>query len=350
MSTEILPIVSDQNFIKLGIIDNYKSFIWTSRYYDHGDFEIVTGVSAKNVTMLKVGNYVTREDDDNVGIIESVSVDITEEDEETLIIYGRFATQILGRRIIANQTQVNGRVSDAIYHLINDAIINPSITNRKISNFTLGTYTNSNKINAQYTGKNLYTVISDICLQYGLGLKVTLNDSNEFVFELYEGVDRSYDQSENPYMVFSDTYDNLLNAQYEKNAQNIVTNVLAAGEGEGDARKMIWVSNEADPSGLARYEYFDDSRNVSSNDGEIPESEYMNQLAEAGKENLTSYETKFAGQVDFNNVKFKEDIFLGDICTIENSKLGKSFNTRIIEIIESIDESGKYSIIPTFGT
>lgn len=350
MSNEILPIISDQNFIRLGAIDNYKSLIWTSRYYEHGDFEIVTGVSAKNIAMFKVGNYVTREDDDNVGIIESVGVDITEEDEETLIIYGRFSTQILGRRIIANQTQVNGRVSDAIYHLINDAIINPTITQRKIDNFILGDYTNPNKISAQFTGKNLYAVISDICLQYGLGLKVTLNDNNEFVFQLYEGVDRSYDQTENPYMVFSDTYDNLLNAQYQKNAQNLITNVLAAGEGEGDARKMIWVSNEADPTGLERYEFFDDSRNISSNDGEIPESEYMNQLAEAGKENLSSYETKFAGQVDFNNVRFKEDINLGDICTIENSKLGKSFNTRIIEVIESVDESGKYSIIPTFGT
>ena len=350
MSNEILPIISDQNFIRLGVIDNYKSLIWTSRYYEHGDFEIVTGVSAKNIAMFKVGNYVTREDDDNVGIIESVGVDITEEDEETLIIYGRFSTQILGRRIIANQTQVNGRVSDAIYHLINDAIINPTITQRKIDNFILGDYSNPNKISAQFTGKNLYAVISDICLQYGLGLKVTLNDNNEFVFQLYEGVDRSYDQTENPYMVFSDTYDNLLNAQYQKNAQNLITNVLAAGEGEGDARKMIWVSNEADPTGLERYEFFDDSRNISSNDGEILESEYMNQLAEAGKENLSSYETKFAGQVDFNNVRFKEDINLGDICTIENSKLGKSFNTRIIEVIESVDESGKYSIIPTFGT
>lgn len=346
---EVLPIVSDKDFIKLGIIDDYKSFIWTSRYYSHGDFELVTGVNAKNVELLKVGNYITRDDDDNIGIIESVGIEITETNEETLIISGRFATQILGRRIIASQTQVNGRVTNAIYSLINDAIINPTIAERKVDNFTLGSYTNTAKINAQYTGKNLYEVISAICLQYGLGLKVTLDNSNNFVFQLYEGIDRSYNQSVNPYVVFSDEYDNLLNAQYQTNSQNLVTNVLAAGEGEGDARKMIWVSN-GNPTALDRYEFFDDSRNVSSNSGEISETEYMNQLAEAGKENLTSYETKFAGQVDFNNVIFKEDIFLGDIVTIENTKLDKYFNSRIIEVIESIDESGKYSIIPTFGT
>lgn len=346
---EMLPIVSDKNFIKLGIIDDYKSFIWTSRYYVHGDFELTTGVTPKNIELLKVGNYITRDDDDNIGIIESVGIDITETNEETLIISGRFATQILSRRIIASQTQVNGKVTNAIYSLINDAIINPRIAERKINNFIIGSYTNNAKLNAQYTGKNLYEVVSAICLQYGLGLKVNLDNSNNFVFNLYEGTDRSYNQSANPYIVFSDVYDNLLNAQFQTNAQNLVTNVLAAGEGEGDARKMIWVSN-GNPTALDRYEFFDDSRNISSNEGEISETEYMSQLAESGKANLTSYETKFAGQVNFDNVKYKQDVFLGDICTIENSKLNKAFNSRIIEIIESIDESGKYSIIPTFGT
>ena len=113
---EMLPIVSDKNFIKLGIIDDYKSFIWTSRYYVHGDFELTTGVTPKNIELLKVGNYITRDDDDNIGIIESVGIDITETNEETLIISGRFATQILSRRIIASQTQVNGKVNNCIIY------------------------------------------------------------------------------------------------------------------------------------------------------------------------------------------------------------------------------------------
>lgn len=345
---EILPIIANSNFTKLGTIDDYKSIIWTTRYYEHGDFEICTGVNPLYYSFLAVGNYVLRSDDDNVGIIEKVEIQITEENEEILIASGRFLTQILARRIIAKQTQVNGLVSSSMYQLITDAIINPTISARKINNFILGDYVGTDSIEAQYTGKNLYEVISGVCLQYGLGLKVNLNDNNQFVFNLYKGVDRSYDQSVNPYVVFSDQYDNLLNVQYQKDAKNIVTNVLAAGEGEGEARKMIWVSN-GNPTGINRYEFFDDSRNISSNDGEITEEEYMNQLAEAGKENLTSYETTFAGDVDFTNVKFKTDVNVGDIVTIENTKLGAYFNVRIIEVIESIGEDGKYSIIPTFG-
>ena len=345
---EILPIIADSNFNKLGVIDDYKSLIWTTRYYEHGDFELCTGVNLLYCTFFEVGNYVIRNDDENVGIIEKVEIQITEEDEEILIASGRFLTQILARRIIATQTQVSGLVSNCIYRLINDAIINPTIAARKINNFTIGNYTGTDTMEAQYTGKNLYDVISGLCLQYGLGLKVTLNDNNQFVFNLYKGVDRSYNQSDNPYVVFSDKYENLLNTQYQKDASNIVTNVLAAGEGEGSERKMIWVTN-GDPSGLNRYEFFDDSRNISSNNGEISESEYMQQLAEAGRENLTSYDSAFAGNVDFTNVDFKNEVNIGDIVTIDDSRLNSYFNVRIIEVIESIGEDGKYSLIPTFG-
>ncbi len=349
MNNQIYPIAMDQNFNRIGIIDNYKTLIWTSRYYEHGDFEITIGVTPETVELLATGNYIMRTDDENVGIVEKIDVKISESSEQLLIVSGRFLTQILARRIIAQQTQVSGSVSAAINKLLNDAIISPAIAARKISNFTLGSYSIAATIEAQYTGKNLYTVISDICLQYGLGFKVTLNDSNEFVFELYEGVNRSYEQSVNPYVVFSDQYDNLVNAEYQKDTKGVITAVLAAGEGEGLDRKTIWVTSDSNPTGLNRFEYYDDSRNTSSNEGEISEQDYYNQLAELGREKLTTYETTFGGEVDFTNINFKTDINLGDICTIENTKLGIVFSARIIEVIESIDASGKYQIIPTFG-
>lgn len=346
---KIMPVAMDKNFNRIGLLDDYKSLIWTTRYYDHGDFEITIGISVTTIQLLAVGNYIVRDDDENVGIVEKIDVKITETNEQLLVASGRFLTQILARRIIAQQTQVNGTVAAAVNKLINDAIISPSIAARQISNFTLGTYSTTATIEAQFTGKNLYTVISDTCKQYGIGFKVTLNDSNQFVFSLYEGIDRSYDQDTNPYVVFSNQYDNLINAEYQKDSKNLVTAVLAAGEGEGLDRKTIWVTSDSNPTGLNRYELYDDSRNTSSNEGEIPESEYLNQLAELGRENLTTYETTFGGEVNFNNIVFKEDVNIGDIVSIENTNLGLTFSARIIEVIESVDASGKYSIIPTFG-
>lgn len=348
--TDILPIIADTNFNRIGIVDDYISLIWTTRFYEHGDFQIQTPITPENIDLLAIGNYVIRDDNENVGIIEKVDLIYSETNNRVLTVSGRFLTQLLSRRIIAEQTQVSGAVSSAINTLINDSIISPALAARKISNFTLGSYSIAATIEAQYTGKNLYNVISDLALQYGFGFKITLNDDNEFVFELYEGTDRSYDQSENPYIVFSDEYDNLLNSEFQRDDKNIINCVLAAGEGEGTTRKTVWVSSPDNPTGISRYEFYDDSRNTSSNDGEISEQDYLEQLGEIGRENLTAYTLTFSGEINSINIQFGVNVNIGDIVTIENSELGLSSSVRIIELIESVDASGRYSIIPTFGT
>lgn len=346
---DILPIVADTNFIKLGVIDDYISLIWTTRYYEHGDFQIEIPITKENAELYQIGNYILRNDNPNVGIIEKVDLVYSSTSSRVLTISGRFLTQLLGRRIIAEQTVVSGAISTCINKLITDAIINPAINARKISNFVLDNYTIATTIEAQYTGKNLYEVISELALQYKFGFIITLNDDNEFVFTCYEGEDRSYNQSTNPYVIFSDEYDNLINSEYQKDSSGIITDVLAAGEGEGLDRRTVWVTNSEAPTGINRYEYYDDSRNISSNEGEISDQEYMEQLAEDGRMDLTTYTVTFAGECDSSNITFGVDVNVGDVVQIENSILGLTSTARIIELIESVDSSGAYSIIPTFG-
>ena len=337
----------DTNFIRLAVIDDYISFIWTSRYYSSGDFELCIDVNPKNIAIIKKDYYVVRDDDENVGIIEDVFIERTEDGHETMIIKGRFLQSILGRRIIAPQTTATGKVSACVESLINSNIINPAIAARKISNFVVDKSSINITMNAQYTGDNLLDAISDICLTYGLGFKVTLNSNNQFVFKLYQGEDRTYDQTENPWVVFSDEYDNLCSSTYEENYQDVATAVWVAGEGEGIDRINLWVTSGE--TGLNRHELYKDERGIQSNDGEISDAEYNKLLQESGTESLTKYTTAFMGNVYFDNIKYKEDVGLGDLCVIENKRWGLTINSRLVEVIESVSEAGEYSIVPTFG-
>ena len=72
-------------------------------------------------------------------------------------------------------------------------------------------------------------------------------------------------------------------------------------------------------------------------------------LEEAGKESLTDYTTAFSGTVFFDNIQYKTDVFLGDLCVVENSAWGIYINSRLVEVIESVSETGEHSIVPTFG-
>ena len=344
-----IPIIMNRQFEKLGALDDYISFIWTTRYYSAGDFELVVGVSDKSIEFINIGYYVIHDGDkDNIGIIESVEADVTEQKEFTLIAKGRFLPCILSRRIVAVQTQIEGLVSDGIYQLLDDAIINPVIEARKIEGFSHGDYIGTATIEKQITGENLLDTIEGLCQFYKIGFTVSLTEDHNFKFELYEGTDRSYDQSVNPWIVFSDRYDNLLSSHYLKDTLGYITDVLVAGEGEGVDRVTVWASQD-NPTGLDRYERYTDARQIRSNNGEISDEEYEAQLIEEGLEDITQYTEAFTGVVEFNNVTYQKDVFMGDVCSIENTKMGVYINARLVEVIESIDESGKYTIIPTFG-
>ena len=52
------PIIANKDMEKLGVLDDFSSFIWTTRYYNAGDFELTIGVSDRAMEWLKIGNYV----------------------------------------------------------------------------------------------------------------------------------------------------------------------------------------------------------------------------------------------------------------------------------------------------
>ena len=344
---EILPVIMSSSFERLAVIDDYISFIWTSRYYEAGDFELCLDVNESNMQLIKEDYFVVRDDDENVGIIEDIKIQRNEDGHEMLIASGRFLAGILERRIIAAQTTVTGKISACVTKLIQDNITNPSVAARKINNFIIGSFTVDTTMEAQYTGKNLLETISSICETYGLGFKITLNSNDQFVFTLYQGADRTYDQNVNPWVIFSDKYDNLLSSEYEENYRTLTTAALVAGEGEGLDRNTVWVTDGS--TGINRREVYVDQRNIRSNDGEISASEYNKLLQEAGKEKLTKYTTAFTGKVYFDNVVYKQDINVGDLCVIENAKWGIYLNSRLVEVIESVSETGEYTLEPTFG-
>lgn len=345
---KIEPIIMDTSFNRLGAIDDYASFIWTTRYYTVGDFEICVDITTKNKEMMKKDYYVLREDDENVGIIEDITITFNEDLKEIMIIKGRFLSSILARRIIEKQTQINATVSNGVYSLLLNDAIAPSNVKRKIPSLVYAMTNYTDRLDAQYTGKNLLAVIQGISETYHIGFKILLDEKNQFTFSLYRGVDRSYNQEINPHVIFSDEYDNLLSSKYQEVYSEAITDVLVAGEGEGTERRTLWVTRE-NKSGLERYEHYQDQRNLSSNNGEISDAEYENQMREEGLESITTHTSAFEGQVYFDNIEYRKDVFIGDVCVIENTRWGIFINSRLVEVIESVSEDGSYTINPTFG-
>lgn len=343
--------VLNQNMERIGVVDEYKSLIWTLRYYEPGDFELYAPANDESVGLLVRDNYVMREDDpEHAMIIEDVKVETDEENGHTITVSGRDLKSILYRRIVWKQTSLSGTVATGLTKLLNENVIQPEDTARAVSGFMLGDMSaGSAAMNVQYTCDNLGDVLKATCESYGLGYDVTVDiQTRHMMFSLFKGEDRSYFQDENPYVVFSPQYENLVSTTYQESTRKFYNVANVGGEGEGDERKFA-TAGDTDASGLDRYELFVDKRNVSSNNGEIPAEEYEELLASAGEDKLAGCQVTqaFEGSVQsLGNFNIGIDFDLGDIVEVVN-EFGIEGRSRISAIIDCLDGTGRH-IVPTF--
>ena len=345
--------ILDTDRTPLCVLDVYNSFIWTDRYFKYGDFELHASMSEDLLQYLKQDYYITNANSEHVMIIEKLLINSDIENGNTITVSGRSLESLLERRIVWNRTTLSGNLQNGIKKLLNENVISPSNSSRKIDNFIFEESTDSAitglTIDGQYTGDNLYEVIASICQEKDIGFKITLNASNQFVFKLYSGVDRSYGQSVNPYVVFSPNFENIIESNYIESKMALKNVTLIGGEGEGTARKYTSVGTA---SGLDRRELFTDARDVRSEDDDgnaIPEADYLEQLRQRGREKLAENVdvVAFEGEADVSTMfTYGVDFFMGDVVQIAN-EYGHETKSRIVELISSESEEG-VSTYPTF--
>lgn len=349
-------LIMDENFAGVSTLDIFESLIWTDRYYACGDFEIYMPCSEKMLSTLKQDMYLYLRESEHIMIIEDIQIDTDVEDGAHLTVTGRSLESILDRRVVWNLTTLSGGLQAGIKQLLNENAISPSDPARAIPNLIFEDSTDSKitnlALNAQYYGENLYDVICEVCESNEIGFKITLNKSNQMVFSLYAGTDRSYEQTENPYVIFSPGFDNLLNSNYISSKKTLKTVTMITGEGEGsDKKKAAAECSNGAGSGLNRREMHTDASGISQTDGEntISDEAYTALLQRQGIDELSqnTRTESFEGEVSSGRTyTYGTDYFMGDIVQNVNEFNIKA-TSRVTEYIMSQDESG-IERYPTF--
>ena len=353
--------VVDDTFAIVGIVDEYVSCIWRPSYSEIGDFELYLNATDKAIDLLREGRFLVRTNDvstvngasvfKKVMIIKNLEITTDAEDGDFLCVTGRELKFLLHQRIVWEQTTLTGTAENAIRRLITENAISPTDTKRAIPSLVLGTAKGlSAAIEKQVTGEYLDVAIVDICKTFNLGWDMYIQNA-KLIVNVYEGVDRSYAQTAHPYVVFSETFENLHNTEYQLNTEEYANTALIGGEGEGTNR--IYTGIGLYNAGFARFETFVDARDISQNIGtedEIHTETYLELLAERGQEHLAGLTITegFSGEV-LSDVAFKygKDFFLGDLVSVIN-KYGISKTVRVLSAIESEDENGT-KLLPQFN-
>lgn len=345
----------DTDFTAIAVIDTFTEFIWTDRYWECGDFDIELSAADPILKEMKMDRYLYYSESDRLMVIEILEYRSDYDKGSYAVVKGRSLESILDRRIVWGLKNFDTTVYSAIQTLINENYINPSDANRKITDMEFVASEDSAvttpRLEAQYTGDNIYNIISDVCKENKLGFKLIRNDSGKIQFSLYSGVDRSYGQTANSYVIFSPYFENIVNTTYTEDKTEVRNTVLIGGEGEGSSRKYATIAGTE--TGIARRELFVDARGVSSNvnGSTISNTKYQNLLIQKGNDKLKEYklDTEFDCEAAVTNTfKMGIDFNVGDIVNVQD-EYGHNRISRIIEIIHSYNDEG-YKFYPTFET
>ena len=376
MAIEYVEIRSAATREMIGIVDTANSIIWHRVYYGVGDFEIYAPCTQENIGILVEGNYVTRYDNPELGIIESVQVTYSPEDGRMIVAAGRFAKSILDRRIIykmnghsVSPTILHGTVEDAARSLVSQNAISCDFdSGRNIPQLVLGTHSGSTQkivddtgyaAQKQVTHDNLMLYSDSLLEEYCMSAYCALNDSLLLAYTVFAGVDRSVDNtSGNEPVIFSQDFDNLLSSEYIDDVTALKNTALIGGAGEGEARFHSIVKS-ASVTGLDRREIFVNAsshsktyKDDSGTEQTLTDAEYDVQLKTLGRQNVAkqSIVETFDGDIDLTNGSFVygRDFSLGDIVTVQDVEIGLYINPRILEITEVQDEDG-YQVSAKYG-
>lgn len=325
-----------------GVIDGYSSLRWRRRFFEPGEVELHCKASPENLALLRPENIIHRLDRQEAAIIEGVDIKSTDSGDE-ITVTGRMGSSMLDRRIITPTISFSGTVEDAMRKIVSDN----AITARPLPHLVLGAAAGlTPTATFQATGKNVLTTCTALGRAAPLGVRVRLDvPGKQWVFEVYDGTDRSVTQHDRPYVLFSDKFQNITGAEYTLNTTGYANYAYVAGQGDGSARVVVEVDQTG---GEPRRELWVDARDLQQAEGQT-DADYRAQLTQRGTEKLAEaarVENFSAAAVDTANFAYLTDWDLGDIVSFE--KWGLRLDQRITEV-EEVDEGGAMTITPTCG-
>ncbi|QOY37039.1 siphovirus ReqiPepy6 Gp37-like family protein [Anaerobacillus isosaccharinicus] len=341
--------VFDRNLNRLGMIDDFIQLKVEPHYRKMGQLNMIVDGEKDNLDLLQKGRILAKADDLQHGYL-ILTRDYLDEKSSELVIIAPSINTLLSRRLLYGQQSFSGQIENVMKSFVLVNAVNPINPNRKIPNLFISNNTNIS-INTEEggTGKQLDEFLYGVANKHDVSWSILMDVQNKrFIFDVWQGTDRSAEQSINPRVIFSKDRENVLRQNYIESDSDYKNVALVAGEGEGADRTYITVNDEV--SGWDRVELFVDARDLQSTyrseDGEeiaMPIGEYQELVKQRGKSKLAEHPriVTFESDIDlYANGVYGQDYFLGDKVSVVNEDLGIIMHTRITSAIEITDRQG----------
>lgn len=351
--------VFDLNLNRLGIIDDFVDVEIKQNYHSPGTLYLTADGSKEIVDLLQVDRILTKSTDLTKGYIIKTPEYLDEKSKELTIIAPSINV-LLNDRLVLGQQEFTGSIENVMKSFVQMNAVAPANPNRIIPNLRISSNTGiSFETTEAAVNEPLCDYLYEISKKHDVSFDVLLDHTNKkFVFNVWQGADRSTEQSANPHVVFAKEFDNVLKQHYTVDAGDYKTTAIVLGEViEGQPQQVVTVKDEK--TGFSRKELLVDSSKIKKtykdavgNEITLTDAEYRKLLEEAGNNSLFEYPIikTFESDVDPDaNFKFGIDYFMGDKVSIRNDDLGIILHTRVTSTIEKMTKQG-YSLQLNFGS
>ncbi len=340
--------VMDKNFQILRVVDDFVSLSWNPRFFGVGDFQLECPI--KYFDDLRNATYISRFGDSETALIESMSLIKDEVGGRSVVMKGKFLKQILEDRVIYQQMNFYDKsVEDVILGLIEAHFVNERPFGKLIVRRTGKA---SRKITKQMTGGSVLSEIMKIeeeqkvscCVEYA-------PTEDRIVCYVDVGENRSQDQQELNWVIFSEDFENIYDYEYTKIKQS-KNFAYVAGAGEGLNRIVQTVDIRA--AGDQLQELYVDARDLQETDehgNAIPRELYLKNLEQRGREKLAEYAEvqEIEAKVKTDGLlQYRKDYFIGDVVDFVDHARGIDATLRIIGVNEEL-ENGERRLELIFG-
>ncbi len=300
--------IYNSNLDRIGELSTWVSLVWNEGYNTVGKFQVEIQQKNALLDLLKVGNYIGRNDFKTLCIIRSVQVS-----DGKIVANGFPAVNILKERVSTDVID-NEVAETALRTLVSTMAPWPKVELGNVSGI-------ADKFTRQISDKSLLEYCQEITEEIDAGFIFRFDRQNKkLLFEIYR-------PEENKNLVFATKFGNLAEVVYSETDNEYKNVAVVAGTGEGESRITVTVGDTAS-AGAERRELYVDARSIQLEEGET-EADYEKRLENYGLEQLA--EKLFIKNI---SAKVKSDDFgkrfeLGDIITCIIDDIGVKLVTRI---------------------
>ena len=347
MNNEMNFYIYNEDLELIGVIEDHVSLVWSDRYDEIGDFELVIGYDFDIFKILKKDLFCSTDYSKHWGIIEKIEMGSDDDGNRQITVSGRMTETILERRIIVNKIDFGVReegeyLQYAVKTILDDNVIEPNDSNRRINNFIFQANNDpaitSLIVTDSFDKTSVFDAIKRMCDDKRIGFSIIVNDLCEFVFSLYRGADKSNT------VIFSPYLDNLNNSKYFTSSDGY-SNVMYVSK--KDDNYLLVANDSKMPYGILRREIHENESTLKENEQEELTDDEITARAVKKLRSEHAVKTGFEGDIipDVRYV-YLRDYNVGDMVTLED-EFGNSEVVYISEVVITHDENG-LSIIPTF--